>query len=306
MPNRTNLILSEVEGSAAPIRGACPTPIPSQHAARGRLELAFARDPAGATFVARQRAGYPFHLCKVHRYADDPAGMATLYVQSVAGGLYESDALAVDVACEAETAAHLTTQASTVVHGMPRGGSAAQAVAIRAGAGSFVEYLPDAAILFPKARLAARLTIEADATATVIAGDSFLTHDPQGGSVPFGWLASAVEARRPGGAPLFSDRWRLPGGAWAARLAGVSGPYGGQGMLLVLHAAAPERMAAAMREALAPCADLYAGASTLPNGCGAWARLLARDGAALRTGMVAAWGAARQAITGTPPLPRRK
>lgn len=279
---------------------------PSRPEAHGRLEMRFARDAAGETFLARQRAGYPFHLCRVHRYAGDPAGMATLYVQSVAGGLYEGDALAVDAAVDAEAAVHLTTQASTVVHGMLRGGSAAQAVAIRAGAGSLVEYLPDAAILFPTARLATRLSIEADESATVIAGDSFLTHDPQGTGAPFGWLASLVEAQRPGGAPLFIDRWRLPGQAWAARAPGVSGPFGGQGMVLVLHAAAPERMAAAMREALASCAEVYAGASTLPSGCGAWARLLADDGAALRAGMLAVWSAAREFVTGARPRPRRK
>jgi urease accessory protein len=263
------------------------------------------RDPAGNTFVARQRAGYPFHLCKVHRYAGDPAGMATLYVQSVAGGLYENDFLAVDVEAQRAASVHLTTQASTIVHGMPRGGDAAQRMHIRAAPESLVEYLPDATIMFPTARLASSATIEADAGATVIAGDSFLAHDPRGRGGCFGWIASRLEARRPDGTLLFADRWRLPGEAWSARLAGVSGPYAGHGTLLVLHTA-PEQIAAVLRAALAGCSDIYAGASLLPNSSGAWVRILASDGAALRSAMLAVWAAAREAISGTRPQPRRK
>lgn len=276
-----------------------------QQDARGRLELCFARDPDGNTFVARQRAGYPFHLCRPHRYGGDPAGMATLYVQSVAGGLYEGDSLAVTVDAQRAAAVHLTTQASTIVHGMPRGGHAAQAMTIRAEGDSLVEYLADATILFPTARFDSSLTIEAEPGATVIAGDSFLAHDPRGCGDTFDWLAARLEARRPDGTLLFADRWRLPGEAWGARLPGVSGLYAGHGALVVLHAR-PEPLVAALREALARCGGIYAGASLLPNGCGAWARILASDGASLRTAMVAAWSAARQAICGTVPQPRRK
>jgi hypothetical protein len=61
-----------------------------------------------------------------------------------------------------------------------------------------------------------------------------------------------------------------------------------------------------LRRATADAADVYVGASDLPNGCGAWLRVMAADAIALRTTLVAAWQAARQTLTGQIPAPRRK
>ena len=44
----------------------------------------------------------------------------------------------------------------------------------------------------------------------------------------------------------------------------------------------------------------------MPNDAGAWVRMLAPDGAALRSGMLAAWASASEYLTGVRPLPRRK
>ncbi|MBX6320324.1 MAG: urease accessory protein UreD [Rhodospirillaceae bacterium] len=275
-------------------------------APRGRLRLRFRRDPAGATYLAEQRAGYPFHLCRPHRYDGDPDGMATLYVQSVAGGLYDGDDLVLGATVERGAAVHLTTQAATIVHATPTA-PARHGATLSAGTEGFVEYLPDATILFPAARLDAGLSITADDGAVVVAGDSFLTHDPEGRGRAFGWIRGAVEVRRRDGRLLFADRYQLAGEDWARRLPGVSAGRGGQGMLLVLHPGlAPEALVEGLRAALHGQSDLYAGASTLPNGCGAWARLLAPDGAPLRAGLLAAWSAVRTLITGVPPRPRRK
>ena len=45
-------------------------------------DIEFARDAGGMTYVRHQRAGYPFHLGRALRSPGDPAGMATLYLQS--------------------------------------------------------------------------------------------------------------------------------------------------------------------------------------------------------------------------------
>jgi urease accessory protein len=271
-----------------------------------RVDLRFRRDPAGQTYLAEQRAGYPFHLCRLHRYAGDPDGMATLYLQSVSGGIYEGDDLAVSLTAEAQAQVHLTTQASTIVHSM-RGSGAAHAVTLRAERDSFVEYMPDATILFPAARLGTRLLIEADESAAVIACDSFLMHDPRGSGATFGHLHASVEARRPDGRLLFADRYRMWGEAWAQGLPGVSGAQAAQGTLLVLHPCiAPERLVETLRAALTSRPDTYAGASALPNGCGAWARVLMNDGATLRAVLIEAWSAVRKLITDVRPQLRRK
>ena len=68
-----------------------------------------------------------------------------------------------------------------------------------------------------------------------------------------------------------------------------------------------DELAGLLRDTLvAERAGLYAGASTLPGGCGAWLRVLADDASAMRAVLDRAWTAARERITGHRPGPRRK
>ena len=61
-----------------------------------------------------------------------------------------------------------------------------------------------------------------------------------------------------------------------------------------------------MRTALAGVPAVFSGASELPAGSGACARLLAPDAAALGEAFRAAWRALRQELTGEDPPGRRK
>ena len=80
-----------------------------------------------------------------------------------------------------------------------------------------------------------------------------------------------------------------------------------QGSVVVAHRGpARDVILAALRSALTPTDDFYGGASALPNEAGVGVRLLARDGAALRRGLEAAWCAVRLALYGAPPARRRK
>jgi urease accessory protein len=272
----------------------------------GRAEIAFARDPGGATYLRRQFASYPFHLCRPHHFAGDPPGMATLYLQSLSGGIYEDERLSLAVVAEPGAQAHVTSQASTIVHSMEAGG-ADLAVTIEAREDALVEYMPDPLILFPGARLSSALTIRRHGTAAVICADSFLTHDPEGEGRPFGALESRVDVRELGGGLLARDRFALSGETFGARRPADACGYAAQATVMVLSPG--DRVSPvldALRGALAGLAETYAGASLLPNDCGVWARLLSADGAALRASVDAVWGAAREALTGARPRSRRK
>ena len=135
--------------------------------ARGRLELTFARDPSGRTYLRGQYASYPYHVCRPLSFGGDPQGMATIYLQSSAGGIFRDDRLREHIVAEEGAAAHVTTQASTIVHSMDRG-DARQEVLIEAAAGSFIEVLPDPFILFPQSRFASDVRVRAHETATVV------------------------------------------------------------------------------------------------------------------------------------------
>jgi len=219
--------------------------------APGSIELVFARAPGRGSYVVRQYASYPFHVCRTHRFAGDLAGMVTLYLQSCAGGIFEHDRL----------------------H---------QAVAVETGA-------------------------EAHPEATIIAGDSFLMHDPTASGRVFDWLANEIAVEAPTGETVSLDRSIARGATMAAGLPGIGGRFRAHGSLVILHrSGGMAQLLDALRGALADGGGLYAGVSTLPSGAGACVRLLAEDGAALRAGLEAAWSAARLVLTGGVPSRRRK
>ena len=296
---------STVEATMAMSRPAVSGIAGAVTRAPGSIELVFARAPGGVSYVVQQYAGYPFHVCRTHRFAGDPAGMVTLYIQSCAGGIFEHDRLHQAVAVETGAKAHVTSQASTIVHGMDSG-NAVQEIRLVAEAGAFLEFLPDPLILFPQARLKTRLVLRAHPEATIIA-DSFLMHDPTASGRVFDWLANEIGVEAPTGETVALDRSIARGATMAAGLPGIGGRFRAHGSLVILHrSGGMAQLLDALRGALADGGGLYAGVSTLPGGAGAWVRLLAEDGVALRAGLEAAWSAARLALTGAAPSRRRK
>ena len=272
----------------------------------GRIDVGFARAEDGRTYLDRQFASYPFHLCRPHHFAGDPPGMATLYLQSCAGGIYKGDRLGAHIVAGDGAQAHVTTQAATIVHD-GEGEDAIQETVLEARAGSLLEYLPDPLVLFPGASLSTRLRARVHERAALVLGDSFIPHDPDGRGRMFDRLDAEIWVENEDGRPLARDRFDLRGSLLAVALPGVNGTFMAQGTVFVVGRTRPaETTAAALREALEGIGGLYAGASTLPNGCGAVARLLAADGVALRAGMGAAWAAARRSLVGGTPAPRRK
>ena len=274
-------------------------------AGSGRAEIEFGRAPDGRTFVKRQFASYPFHVCRPHSFAGDPEGMVTLYLQSLSGGIYEDERLSLAIAAEPGTRAHVTSQASTIVHSMETG-QAGLVVSLDAHEGSLVEYLPDPLILFPGARLSSTLKVRRHATATVICADAFLAHDPEGGERIFDCLDSRLEVEDSAGQLLARDRFLLTGERHRQRTARKSHHNALATVFVLTGSDDPVPILGAVRGALAALPEAYAGASLLPNHCGLWARILTPDGASLRTAMHAAWAAAREAIAGTRPRVRRK
>lgn len=272
-------------------------PFPAREAGWSTAHLAFARDPAGRSYVGRQHVPYPLHVCKALYRPQDPPGMPLLQIQSCSGGLFQHDRLRMAIVMEETAQAHVTTSASTIVHTMERG-DAAQEVWIDAGPGAYLEYLPSPLILFPRARLRSLVRVRVCERATVVACDAFIVHDPKGAGGVFDRLHAESVVEAPGGRVLARDRFVLQGDVLCAALPGVTGPYTAQSTVMVVDRTRPGGdLVGALRGALDPLEGIYAGASLLPNECGAWARLLAVDGAALRKAITAAGLALRQCIT---------
>ena len=267
--------------------------------------LRFARAPDGRSYIARQRVGYPFHITRPFYLDEAPADALTLYLQSVSGGIYQGEDLVMTCAAGPGSAAHVTTQAATIVHRMPAA-PARQTVLLEAAGAALLEYLPDPLIMFPGARLTSVLEIEAAADATVIASESFAHHDPGGEDRRFENFGAEMRIRDEGGRLLALERYEVAGERLETGRGQIA-RWPAQGSFVVAHRGpAREAILAALRSALTPTDEFYGGASPLPYEAGVGVRLLARDGATLRHGLDAAWRAVRLALYGTPPAPRRK
>lgn len=276
-------------------------------AKRGRLQLSFARAPDGRSFLDRQFSSYPFHLCRPFYLDDGPThGMASIYTQSCSGGLYSLDRLETEIDVGPEAQAQVTSQASTIIHRATYGGSE-QRCQIAASAGALVEYLPEASILFPGARLKSSTTLRIHPTASAILFDSFLAHDPAGGGEVFDLFENELLVLAPGDKPLAIDRFRLAGPEFAKRQIGRMGAYTCHGSVIVI---APdidmEHCLESARAAVQSDEGCAIGLSKLPLVNGYSARILARDAVPLGRATLALWQLARTAITGHPPKPRRK
>ncbi len=263
-----------------------------------QLALHFACDPAGRTFLARQFVTYPFFLTQPFYLDETPPGMPSLILQSVSGGLYQDERLAVAVTADVGAQVHCTTQSATVVHSMAAHRHASQVVSISAAAGAFVEYLPGPLILFPHANCRTILDIVLDPSAAVLVGEAFLVHDPAGQDRKFGSLMSETTVRRPDGRLLCRDRLRITGEERTLAAPGVLRHFQAQGTVWVLSSSSTPELLEGLRTALNGVTGLYAGASTLPNQAGVWARFLASDALVLNRGFSAAWSAVRRVLTG--------
>lgn len=260
------------------------------------------RATAGRTWIAGQLAPHPFHVTRPFRVEGDPAGMATLYLQSSSGGLYGDDDLSLAITAEAGAAAHVTTQASAVVH-HARGGETRQRVTLEAGDGALIEFCPDPVILFSGARLRQSVRARVGTGARLILTDAALAHDPDGARAPFDRLLSDIAVTEASGRALLIDRAEVSGADWAARTGGR--PCVGA---VVVAGGATATVVAALRAALETDAEgeTYAGVSGFPDRDVAVARFLSADGAALTKALRAGWAAAREALTGAAAPARRK
>jgi urease accessory protein len=273
----------------------------------GVLELELERS-GGVTRVARQFHRAPLHMYRpIHLDAGRP-DMAFLFIQQSGDGLVDGDRYRIDIRCAPRTAVHVTTQAATNVYAA-RESEVIQVVDLRAEEEAVVEYLPDPLLPFRGARLSQRTCVTADPTATVILGDTLLPGRFARGEVhEYDLIRSETEVHRPDGTLQFADVQELgPGRGEDVRSPAALGDHN---VVATLHIVTPRMPAAdlvgVLREALAARTEVMAGASELPNGCGAMVRILGMTSAGSRRTMRAVWNAARLELLGVPAPDLRK
>ena len=228
--------------------------------------------------------------------------LAALTICSPAGGVLQGDRLSIEVALDAGAQLRLETQSATRLYAMPDG-SASGHVSLKLGPGAFLEYVPDPLIPFAGASYRQESTWEVDESATLIAGEVVTAgREARGERARYQRVELEIEARRPGGQPLFSDAGVLVPDD--DHQLGFLGDYAVLGSLFVVSSTFQAASFAGLAETAV--AHSYSGWSDLPNHAGAWFKVLARDSASAVGAVQAAWKVARHAILGADLPPKRR
>jgi urease accessory protein UreH len=123
----------------------------------------------------------------------------------------------------------------------------------------------------------------------------------------FNRLDSDTTVAAPSGQILVRDKFHITGDLLNRNLPGLNGPWIAQATVMVIHRGVPlDALLDNIRAELDVLPDIFAGASRLPGDVGVWTRILACDGHALRTAVLAVWACAREQITAKRPGVRRK
>lgn len=268
----------------------------------GRFELSFNRH-GDVTRIGDQFVSYPFHFTRPFALDGDIPALLTAYQQSSSGGLYRGDVLRTRLTLGAQAAAHVTTQAASVVHNC-QGRAALLETRIDAGQGAFLAYTPDPLILFPGAFVDSHIVLRMHADAVVLLQDAFAWHDPAEKGRHFEHLQSSVSVNAPDDTLLVRERLSVTGDAIVTAFAGSRNWQTVSNFLLLgPEDRLPDREH--LRREL-ETEDALAGISALPAGMGWCVRCLSTNARAAHRLAFTLFRTAVMARFGTPPAPRRK
>lgn len=250
-----------------------------------RLVHLYNRDPLRFLFPAP-----PFGDCI-------QAGLVT-----TSGGLVGGDRLAIDIQTQAGARAMISPTSAEKVY-RSTGADCEIDVALRAEAGSWLEWLPQETILFNESRMKRVTRIDADGAARVFAGEMLVFgRIGRGERLTRGLVRECWEVRQ-GGRLTWADNLQMDGdiGATIAHPAGFDGATAAATTIYIAPDA--EKHLADARDALEEADGLKSGA-TLVNGV-LVTRFIGRDARTLRGAFGKFWATFRHRVAGLPAsLPR--
>ena len=240
-----------------------------------------------------QRALYP-----------DPAlpDQAWLFVITTSGCVLQGDRLALEVALAPRARAHVTTQSATKIHTMDAN-YALQTQTFALADGAYLEFLPEPLIPHRRARFLSDTRITIAPTATLLHAEIIQPgrkHHHPDESFGATLLSFAVEAARPDGRRLFTEKLVIEPARRPVRQTGVMGSFDVLGNVVLLTPKEYADRIHARIEADVNLADGVAfGACALPNDAGLIFKALGRETAQVKAKVREFWGIAREEITGT-------
>ena len=279
----------------------------------GVLEATFAPGEDGRTRLVHDYARVPYHHTGTLDH-DPHEEMATLCVQTPTGGVAQGDRHRLGLTAREGARASVTGQGATKVHEM-HSNFAHLGVELTAGAGAYLEYVPDPTILNRGARCVQTVDVELAPSATAVVADVIVPgglsqHDPFG----FDRFHSRVRANCDG-RRLLTDSIALAPDERDPRRPGVFAECGVLGTLYVLSPSDDaDALTDAIRDRLAggdvdrptSADDVLADATTLADRAGVAVRALGHRAADVEATLERAWDATRRTLLGTPAPDLRK
>lgn len=256
-----------------PTAGIDAPPALQRAAGTGRIQV---RRAQGATRLARL---YQDGCAKIRLPTDHAARSLEAVLINTSGGLTGGDRMSWEIEALAGSALTISTQACEKVY-RARDGEARVAVALTAGIGARIDWLPQEAILFDGAALARTLEADLAADARLLAVEAvILGRTAMNETVRHGALRDRWRVRRDGRL-VFADDLKLGGDieALAARSPMLAGARAFASVLLV--EAEADRYLEPVRAALGPAG----GASAFDGKL--FCRIAAADGLALRRALL--------------------
>ena len=266
----------------------------------GIARLSFVRDGQASRLDRRdQRAPLRVLFPRPH----DP-GVPLAVLVTTSGGLVGGDVLDISVSAGAGAGALVTTQAAEKVY-RSEGATCEISVALDAGPGSWLEWLPNETIVFDGARLRRRTVVSLAEDARLLAGEIVvLGRRARGERFTGGLIHDAWEIRRDGRL-VWTDSFRLDEDLAVAQAApaGLAGAAAIASIVCVGRAVEPLAAPLGDLAERLSAPDLRIGTTRI--GATLLVRLLARDARALRRAFAELWAWLRCEAGGLAPrLPR--
>ncbi len=276
-----------------------PTHAPSGRCGKtGVLQMRF-EDRGDRSILAQLYREAPLLVQQALYWDEALPGMPCVYLISTSGCVLQGDRLYVEIALGRRSLAHVTSQSATKVHEMDAN-FASQVQTLTLAQDSYLELMPGMIIPHRHARYFARTDITIDPTATLLFSEIVMPgrkHHRGGEMFEYDLYSTLINAQRPDGTNLFTEKLLIEPARWPVRLAGAMGGYDVFGTVVLLT---PKPNADAILDQTAagaqPGESTVAGANRLPNDAGLIYKVLGPESAPVRATIREFWSLVRRTV----------
>ena len=268
----------------------------------GCLRLGFELDGSGRSILRDWERRAPLIVQQALYFDEQLPDLPCVYILSSGGPNVDGDRYELDVTVRRGASAHLSTGAATKLARM-RSNFSANRQRFELEEGAYLEYLPEPTIPCAHARYWSDTEFVVHPAAVLFYSEIYLPGRRHHGDECFAYdlLSVAMRARRPGGEPLFSEKFILRPAALHPAVLGMMGSYEVFGNAVVL---APREVAERLYAHTEPFVDaqrqLAAGVLRLPHDAGLSYRVMGMSSGPVKQTLRAFCSAVRREVKGKP------